>query len=249
MAIVRLFLTLVALTAWCLSLAPAADLKKVERTIIKEPAYRSKSPQYCLLVFGLDTKTRVWLALDGETLYVDRNGNGDLTEAGEQAKVRTTPDKDPAHFEEVELPGGDGRTKNKLQLAVWGWSDFQRGEKDHCEPSVHLTWGGRSYGAWGDEQSSLVFASRPQDAPILHIDGPLQMGFETLWEWAWEKKGKDTYELYVGIGTKGLGKGAFVHLKYDLVPKDVYPTAELEFPSRNPKDPPVRVPIVLKKRC
>jgi hypothetical protein len=65
--------------------APAwgADLAKIDRTIAKEPAYKSK-PKYCLLVFGPGAKTRAWLVLDGDTLYADRNGDGDLTEKGER---------------------------------------------------------------------------------------------------------------------------------------------------------------------
>jgi hypothetical protein len=63
--------------------ACGADLTKIDRTIAKEPAYKPK-PKYCLLVFGPEAKTRVWLVLDGDTLYVDRNGNGDLTEKGER---------------------------------------------------------------------------------------------------------------------------------------------------------------------
>lgn len=35
-------------------------------------------------LLGCDSPGKVWLALDGETLFVDRNGNGDLTEAGER---------------------------------------------------------------------------------------------------------------------------------------------------------------------
>src|SRR5262245_35501430 len=62
-----------------LSSAYAADLAAIERTISKEPAYKSK-PRYCLTVFGPDAKTRVWLVLDGDVLYADRNGDGDLTE-------------------------------------------------------------------------------------------------------------------------------------------------------------------------
>src|SRR4029077_15428016 len=61
----------------------AADLSKVDRAIAKEPAYKSK-PKYCLLVFGPEAQTKVWLVQDGDTLYVDRNGNGDLTEDGEK---------------------------------------------------------------------------------------------------------------------------------------------------------------------
>src|SRR5215217_2823539 len=64
----------------------AADPPKVERGPAKEPAYRGK-PKYCLLAFGPQAKARVWLVLDGDTLYVDRNGNGDLTEEGERVEV------------------------------------------------------------------------------------------------------------------------------------------------------------------
>src|SRR5215510_10605392 len=62
------------------------DLTKVDRTIAKEPAYKTK-PKYCLLVFGPKAKTRVWLVLDGDVLYVDRNGNGDLTDANERVEL------------------------------------------------------------------------------------------------------------------------------------------------------------------
>src|SRR5579871_5179529 len=87
---------IVSAAAWLILFAVpagAVDLAKIDRTIRKEPAYRSKAPQYCLLVFGPEAKTRVWLVLDldsepweenaaGNSLYVDRNGSGDLTEPG-----------------------------------------------------------------------------------------------------------------------------------------------------------------------
>ena len=78
--------------------AAGPDLAKIDRTIRKEPAYQTKSPRYCLLVFGPEAKTRVWLVLDGDLLYVDRDGDGDLTGAGRagggagvQAKRRPVP--------------------------------------------------------------------------------------------------------------------------------------------------------------
>ena len=58
------------------------DLTKIDRAITREPAYQSKSPRYCLVLFGPEALTRVWVVRDGNTLYVDRNGNGDLTEDG-----------------------------------------------------------------------------------------------------------------------------------------------------------------------
>jgi hypothetical protein len=58
--------------------AQAADLSKVDRTVGKEPAYKAK-PKYCLVVFGPEARDRVWLVVDGDVLYVDRSGDGDLT--------------------------------------------------------------------------------------------------------------------------------------------------------------------------
>src|SRR5712671_6360086 len=65
----------------------ASNLSKIDRTIAKEPKYTGK-PKYCLLVFGAQAKHRVWIVQDGDTLYVDRNGNGDLTEAGEKVSAK-----------------------------------------------------------------------------------------------------------------------------------------------------------------
>src|SRR5207253_6869612 len=94
-----------------------ADAPKIDRTIGKEPAYQTKSPQYGLLVFGPEGKDRVWLVRDGDTLYVDRNGNGDLTEAGE--KVAADRKRDPEQyayvFEVGDLSVG-GRTHKDLAI-------------------------------------------------------------------------------------------------------------------------------------
>src|SRR5262249_60230214 len=52
--------------------ALGVDLTKIDRTIAKEPAYQSKSPSYGLLVFGSKAKSRAWVVLDGDVLYVAR---------------------------------------------------------------------------------------------------------------------------------------------------------------------------------
>src|SRR5262245_8021174 len=67
--------------------AQAADLTKIERTIAREPASKAK-PQYVLLVGGADAKSPVWLVRDGNVLYVDRSGNGDLTAQGNRFVVK-----------------------------------------------------------------------------------------------------------------------------------------------------------------
>src|SRR6516165_8418947 len=78
--------TLTVLALWPLP-AEAVDWDKIDRTIAKEPPYQAK-PKYCLVVYGPEAKTRVWLVLDGDVLYVDRNGDGDLT--GKDERVLKT---------------------------------------------------------------------------------------------------------------------------------------------------------------
>jgi hypothetical protein len=77
------------------------------------------------------------------------------------------------------------------------------------------------------------------------------MGFEVRAASALTRKGDDQFEVSVGVGTKGLGKGAFLFLSYayDAIPKDAFPTADLEFPGKTPGGPPVRVRAVLRQRC
>src|SRR5205823_3606456 len=100
--------------------APAAELTRVDRRIVKEPAYQAK-PRYCLLVFGPEAKTRVWLVLDGPTLYVDRNGNGDLTDAGEKVAAKKGDAADTAdgvfEFEAGDVRDGP-RTHKNLQVGI-----------------------------------------------------------------------------------------------------------------------------------
>src|SRR5215470_2192313 len=86
-----LFIFALLLTNIAAATATAADLTKIDRTIAKEPVYQNK-PKYCLLVFGPEAKTCVWLVLDGNVLYVDRNGNGDLLEKGKRHTAIKHPD-------------------------------------------------------------------------------------------------------------------------------------------------------------
>src|SRR5262249_13735404 len=78
----HLMLTLLGMCLWPLAARPA-DLARIDRKIAKEPQYQHK-PKYALAVFGPEAQFKVWLVSDGNVLYVDKNGNGDLTEVGER---------------------------------------------------------------------------------------------------------------------------------------------------------------------
>src|SRR4051794_28246144 len=79
---------------WYLPATHAADLAAIERKIDKEPHYQ-RQPKYALVVFGAEAKFKVWLVLDGEMLYADINGDGDLTEPGKRLVAKKEPYRDP----------------------------------------------------------------------------------------------------------------------------------------------------------
>jgi hypothetical protein len=218
----------------------AADLTKIDRAVRKEPAYRG-SPKYCLLVLGPEAKTRVWLVLDDDVLYVDRNGNGDLTEPGEQVKGA------PALLSGLLQPGErapEARNhdcvladKSSVSLLTINGSYFQVDFKSAD--------GKRSLSAHQDDEGPLLFAVKPGDAPIVHFDGPLTLSLpkQTL------KLGKEPGKLAFLIGTPGLGKGAFASLSIQSVPKELHPVAEIEFPPAHPGGKPAVGRFVLDRRC
>src|SRR5262249_16663189 len=76
--------------------APAPDLAPIDRTIRKEPHYQHKV-KYALLVFGPEAKFKVWLALDDDVLYVDKNGDGDLTAPEKRIASEKTKDGEQVH--------------------------------------------------------------------------------------------------------------------------------------------------------
>ena len=82
--------------------AALIDLSKIDRSIAKEPSYRSE-PHFALLVFGPQAAHRSWLVMDGENLlFLDRNGNGDLTDAEDRIEL------DAEATKKVRIAAGSG---------------------------------------------------------------------------------------------------------------------------------------------
>jgi hypothetical protein len=253
----------------------AGDLSKVERSIVKEPAYRSKTPTYGLLAFGPKAGHRVWLVLDGDKLYVDRNGNGDLTEPGE--KVAADKTRDPAEygysFEVGDLSVG-GKVHKGLSVHVLPLSlhvpnpSFERFAPLHAalkaDPkataaslsidveSSRLKGGGAngrlSYRVgFFDVNGLLQFQNRPTEAPIIHFDGPMQITF--FGPPPRLRIGRQE-DVVLMIGTPGRGPGTFATLAYEeTVPKEAHPQIEVAWPAGKPDNSPVRERYELKERC
>src|SRR5262249_38926090 len=218
--------------------APGVDLTKIDRTIAKEPAYQSKSPSYGLLVFGPEAKSRAWVVLDGDFLYVDRNCNGDLTEEGERLVIERNPqrnlDKNKSRMSSavksvpVVITDLDG-AKHQLTFRL---TSTGVGLVARCHASQYV---GSTY------RDDLVFATRPQDAPIVHFNGPLTLQLvDPPRQWS----PGETVDLVVLFGTPGHGKGTFAYMIQGFPTR---PTAEIRFPAKNPGAAPTVVKVALKE--
>jgi hypothetical protein len=190
-----LFLPAVAWIALGSSPATAVELAAIERTIHKEPTYQSGAPKYCLVVFGAKADTHVWLVLDvvsaltdadgsKNSLYVDRNGNGDLTEPGERvtcSMIKSSfpmtflsgfpQDTEPLYnpqFKVGPIIERDGKTKH-TDLTV----DMDSYLQEYRPCLLSLKVNGRVEQSAGGQL--LRFSDRPQNAPIIHFNGPLSL--------------------------------------------------------------------------
>lgn len=247
----------------------AADLSKIERTIAKEPACQGK-PKYCLLVFGPEAAHRVWLVLDGDTLYVDRNGNGDLTAPGK--KVAAEKDERTADGE-YTFKAGDvtvGSHVHKLPYVIVSKLDVLA-ESDEGVKAFHTKnprvrgytvqaevempgWKGNGIDGrvvqrafYLDAQGVFQFADTPREAPVVHFGARswqiTLFGRHTL------TRGRQT-DVVLGVGTPGVGPGTTAFIDYGgVIPEKTYPTVDITYPPQRPGESPVREHYELKQRC
>ncbi|MGL4555144.1 MAG: hypothetical protein ACRC33_28595 [Gemmataceae bacterium] len=253
--------------------ACAADLSRIDRTLKKEPKYAGK-PGYCLLAFGPDARHRVWLVLDGDSLHVDRDGDGDLTAPGEKVAATKEDGGDKGHsFEVGDLRVG-GKTHKALTVAAVPVGSFADNKNMMTLPSVAAAvtktpgamtgsiaidvegeslkgggLGGRvSYmvGPFGLD-GVLRFGTTPADAPVIHLDGPLEITFYAV-KPTW--RGGASQDTILCVGTPGAGPGTFAMLKYEgTVPEGKHPTVEAVFQPKDPGAKPVKERYELKERC
>jgi hypothetical protein len=257
--------------------ATTADPLKVDRTLKKEPAYSTEAPRYGLLIFGPEGRHRVWLVHDGDVLYVDRNGNGDLTEPGEKVpaekpKEGRTQEEGEYVFELGELTVG-GRTHKGVTVlssrltnfgspSVSGRPDVKAALAKDPKTEVVMVRGdidvpgmkgggvdGRLSFMAGffDLAGLLQFAAKPADAPVIHLGGPLEITF--YFGLPSLRVGRES-ELILVVGTPGVGPGTFAMLDYeDTIPESARPVAEITYQPAKPREKPLKERFEIKDRC
>jgi RNA polymerase sigma factor (sigma-70 family) len=257
---------------------PAVGLAKIGRAALKEPAYAGK-PRYGLLVLGPKAETRVWLVIDGDVLYVDRNGNGDLTEPGERVAGRRPHSPDSVEFSTGPFAEADGRTRHS-DLIV---SQYFARQYGHLVNSVAVTdvLGVRGQTTNGEDR--CAFADAAKDAPVFHVNGPLTLRAHQVWvEYdrgngrklkeisevtgglidfrANNVDGKDApytlgagervMKLMVQVGTAGVGKGSFAAVgAQEGFPADLHPVVEVSAPDKTDPRKRIKAEYALRERA
>lgn len=233
--------------------AQTADLNQIDRTIAKEPAYQNK-PKYCLLVFGPEARRRVWLVVDGEVLYMSRQGSGNVKEKEERGETFKQSNIHAAG----DISDPDRGTKHTA-LTI-------KPEKDGGMQVSLMT-----EGKYRQRSGSVKFAGSPREAPILHFNGPASVRFSSAeldpergkveftdcdsdrmkllrqlnkdFPVPGERRQDRAITLGAVVGTPGLGEGTFVTYKARdiLGQSNERIVVEAAFPNQDAKAKPILV--------
>jgi hypothetical protein len=208
---------------------PAVDYSRIDRKLTKEPVYRSNSPQYALLLFGPRAALRVWVVLDGEVVYLDRNGDGDLTGPNKRFSR-------PSDYKDVTIADPDGKTS----YVVTGISSTKASNSSeiHLMVSVDIR-GPLPYRQYCD----VRMADSPGKAALAHFHGPLTVGPRTI---NWKvppglalSTAEKAADLYAVVGTMSAEHGCWVVVRTHKASEcafaaGVRPVVDIEFPARSP---------------
>ena len=233
-----------------------------------EPKYQ-KEPRYALLAFGPKREARVWMVLDGTTLYVDRNANGDLTEPEERLEPANPKDGsnkfgNPGmytrndHFEFAVAAGIGGSSKFKLHRWVRAeayepQTEFEKGLrakwlKHRWENSTLWRQGGVGQG-----QTPVLFMPKPADAQVCHLDGPLTFVLKSPEDQVLQRgeAGCDVpfHIAVIGRSPTGTERQFYNSLATKEAPEAAHLMVEIEYPAKGANDPPLRRKYFLKERC
>ncbi|MSR46666.1 MAG: hypothetical protein EXS13_06335 [Planctomycetes bacterium] len=225
------------------------DFAAVPRAIAKEPAYLA-APRYGCFLFGENGERRMWAVLDKsdakgaafDVLHLDRDFDGDLTEAGERFAGKV-----------------DGLSSSEEQplSATFSIGDLAVGEVKHTDfrivwyatrISYRMQWRGDkvTMGPYAPTTAqNASFAPDLKTAPLFvpGHDRPFQ--FEH-WMSGTLERGKETY-FKVFVGNRGSTKGTFSCVDDKFLAQEEFAVATLIYTTTAGKEERVR--NELRERC
>lgn len=263
-----LFLTALAIQHPLVIQRVSAQETRKEGMGLRLPEFASESPEYCRVSFpGSESPKTILFILDSTTLYVDRNGNADLTEENErvQTEQNLKVSERDLHFRIGEIKVGQFVHKS-IHLTVTPLENFDRNvlrisELLKANPKANAfqmsaeiqhehvvgSGDGRVLTLLNiqDIDGILQFGSSPDLAPLIDFAGPLEV---RLLEAARLRPGSET-EVVVAVGTKGTGPGTFAAISYEnVIPENAWPRLSLTTKSSD-GGPPVVSAFDMQNRC
>jgi hypothetical protein len=257
-----------------LSVLLTLPLLAQQTTLVKQPKYNGKTG-YAMLKFGQKTPQDVWMILDGETLYLDLNGNGDLTEVGEKftGKILGTKSEPTIHFEIDKLAVGK-KLHRGFNLWVTPQKTFEKSPliegqsvaqaRIKAKPDAltvrisvevqaeKLQGNGHEnrvlqYVLNGDDKGLNTLAEEERQAPVFHFDGPLEFVFQTSITENWT--GGQQADAYVAMITAGTSPGTSVQFGFDTLPTSLQPKLSIEYTPTDKTKPGTKDEVKLPERC
>jgi len=243
------------------------EMPEFPKRIAKEPAYTAATQYYALFVLGHAGDTRVWMVADGDRLYVDSNGNGDLTDPGERFDAFHSSQDDyiplrrtwkvpklavSDRYTDVEVnvalvnpkwrPSPKASNAAEMTLFMAAYAKAPGANLTHIAVSV----GGRTW------QCSAMWATSKAAAPVFRMDTrTFSVGvIEILVPHVLSRR-RELERLQVGVGAPGSGgtqPGCFSWVDFHEFGNFARPVADIEFPAGDGTYLPVRR-YVLASSC
>lgn len=225
------------LSAWAFADQPANTnrFSLIDRSIMREPKYEG-TPKYCLLVVDRDFHSRVWMVEDGDRLFLDRNGNGDLTDDGGPMPLRTDAVGILGYSADA-ITTSEGVQHTKFNMCRWKDGEDQNG----YGLSLFLSGTRQVYAGW----FGTFWAEKREYAPVVHLGGvftpePLRAQRILI------QPGARRFDI--GFINSGSQKGAETWLGTESLPADLQPVLKIDWPTKDGA-PSIQTSHPLPQRC
>jgi hypothetical protein len=221
-------------------------LSKLDRTIVREPKYENR-PRYALLVFGDRAEHLIWVVEDGKSLYLDRNGNKDLSDDGPTilpSDVRSlgqTETGQPRYdFTYVLKEFGPAGSPRHTDFALRRWN-YDGQKQDSYGLSLKVDGAVPMYSGWFNR----FWATTPKEAPVFHFAGPVHPRIMRSQEFV---VGQSLDRLSICFWNTGLDKADATRLSIDSLPPELELKAEIDWPVAEGTEP-LKTTHTLNERC
>jgi hypothetical protein len=228
------------------SAADDGPLATIDRRITKQPQYAGK-PGYALLALGEQAPSPVWMVLDGQSIYVDQNANGDLTDDGgpllpeKMQKLGKLPggtsDRWQCQYNLDKIATPDGRKHSAFSLHRWNYED----PEDQFGLSLKLNGKIPMYAGW----FVSIWNPKPENASVIHFGGALKPNMLRYREFVVDS---GVRRLSLSFTNPGRGTGATSRLSMYALPESVIPRVRIEWPVAKGAAP-LETTYLLKERC